>query len=962
MGNCCSTCRLRRGKWNRNSSAKKSDVGAIAPGEYRPHGRPYTVNTKRPSWAKEQCSPFDLANLWPSREDLNREATRNRFTLRHRGMEQCEMGSKVINGGERTALRSPSPEDVGPEDVGPVKVAGWRSSNSGGISIPRLRKKDSTRKPRYKDEIMLVDNIDKIVEEEIPDEDHLNGACARTLAAGVPRDDGCAVEFTSDGCEELQEAGEHIVKQVEGDVEADDLVCAPLDFKSVTVPNDIRSNFDEIDEEDLRVAQEIRTMLKQVVSTGGVSQDSVPKIPELVQLPKMVSSTWSPNSEFDEDGSAKLYSPDSSTSSIGESQTPEIDEQLTKDIEYILDDDIGPDDRNDETSVSEWKQPGGDAVSSSLEGDLRGSAHGTLDNSIIVEESDKASSRSVSKKPETVSVVEFSNDTSESSVISLNQEVLASEREFTLLRDVCLAETRSVSRTPFEVENGVEFVALPEAMPVKRNFASRPEKKDERVMEENGKVKNSVTTLQFHVEDDSVPSRNDGLFSRKSTCLTDQRAQQRGTATSHPRLYGEKGFCDVDFVSMLKDELPSAKLNWYGTVSRPRTRNPRRDFDLTAGKCANTVPRIRQKYGEMARQSAGQRQNVEEIKINRPESQSVGPGARPKSTNGKKPTSREEMEMKNAFNRISEEGSSLKFSLAIRAPSGRLCGSRKGSELNIRKPSDFNAFSSRELNRSDANWSFDLGGRKSESPFSRASDSSINKLRPMAARTSKLATSHSPDVILQHPMVPRPPTTAKGTNRRPIIFVRPAPNTRLIGMAARRDDADQGDCCQSGDSEQNCFKKELKRSNGTGVPSMACSKTAVRTDWRQNVACSQPSPKSLYGKGKHKLTRELEKAYDGRKSRMSDVNSVGNADERGHRSQRCSFGPSCESEDQGSVARVKKSQTKTGKESLKPRSASRLTPYRGTSDKKGHAKTWAPELVYNKEELELMAEIEGQWA
>ena len=952
MGNCCSTGRLRRGKWKRNSSAKNSEVGGIKSGEYRPHGKAYTVNTKRPSWAKEQCSPFDLTNLWPSREDLNREATRNRFTLRNRGMEQCEMGSKVINGGERTALRSPAPEDVSP-----VKVAGSRSSNSGGISIPRLRKKDSTRKPKYKDELMLVDNIDKIVEEEIPDEDHLNGACARTLAAAVPRDYACAVESASDGREELHEAGEHIVKQVEGEIEADDLVCAPLDFKSVTVPNDIGSNFNEIDEEDVRVAQEIRAMLEQVVSTGGVSEDSVPQIPELVQLPKVVSSTWSPNSEFDEDGSAKLYSPDSSTSSIGESKSPESDDQLAKDIEYILDDDIGPDDRNDETSVSEWKQSGGAAVSSSLEGDLGGSAHATLDdNSIIVEESDKASSRSVSKKPETASVVEVSTDTSESGVISLNQKVVASEGEFPLPRDVCLTETRAVSRTPLEVENGVELVALPEAMPAKRNFASRREKKDERVMEENGKGKNSVTTLRFHVENDSIPSRNDGLFSCNSTCLTDQRAQQRGTAISHSRLYGEKDFSDVDFVSMLKDELPSAKLNWYGAVSRPRTRNPRRDFDLTAGKSANTVPRIRQKYGEMAKQSAGHRQNVEEVKINGPESQSVGPGARSKTINAKKPTSKEEMEMTNAFNRASEKESPLKVSLAIRAPSGRLCGSRKRSELNmLRKPSDVNAFSSRELKRSDANWSFDLGGRKTESPFSRTSDSSVNKLRPMAARTSKLASSDSPNVILQHARVPRPPTTAKGTNRRPIIFVRPAPNTRLMGMAARKDDADQVDCGQGGDSEQNYFERELKTSNGSGLPRM-CSKTAVRTDWRQNVACSQPGPKSLYGNRKHKLTRVLENAYVGR-------NSADNADEIGHRSQRCSFGPSCESDYQGSVAPVKKSQTKIGKESLEPRSAfSRLAAYRGTSDKKGHLKTRAPEPAYNKEELELMAEIEGKWS
>lgn len=957
MGNCCSTCRLRRGKKNRISSAEDSGVGAIASGEYRPHGKPYTVNIKRPSWVKEQCSPFDLVNLWPSREDLNREAIRNRFALRHSGREQCKMGSNVINGGERTALHSPSPEVDGP-----AKVAGSRSSNSRGTLIPRLRKKDSTRTPKYKDEIMLVDNIDRIVEEEIPDEDHLDGACARTPDAAVPRDGAYAVDFTSNGRQELQEAGEHIVKQVEGEVEADDFVCAPLDFKSVSVPNDIGSNFDEIDEEDSRVTQEIRAMLKQVVSTGGVSEDSVTQIPELVHLPKVVSSTGSTSSEFDEDGSAKLYSPDSSTSSIGERRTSESDDQLTKDIEYILDDDIGPDDRKDETSVSEWKQSGGDAVSASLESDLERSAHCTLDdNSISVEESDKVNSSVGFKKLETSLAVQVSNDSSESSVISFNQETLASKREFIWSRDVYLTETKAVNRTPLEGEDGVECVALPEAMPAKSNFASRLEKRDEKVMEENDKGKsiNEVTILQFHVESDSIPSRNGGVFSSKSTCLTDHTAQQRGTATSRSRLYGEKSFCYLDFVSELKDELPSAKLNCYGAVPRLRTRNPRRDFDVTAGKCAHTVPRIRRKYSEMAKQSAVQRQNVEEIKINRPESQSVGPGARPNTSNVKKPTCKEELEMKNAFNRVSGEEPPLRFSLAIRAPSGRLCGSRKGSELNTRKPPNFNVFSSRELDRSDANGSFDLRGRKSESPFPRASDSSINKLRPMAARTSKLASSHSRDMILQHARVPRPPTTTKGTNRRPIIFVRPAPNTRLMGVAARRNGADQVDCSPS---DENCFERELKTLNDTGVPSMACSKTAVPTDWRQNVACSHPSPRSLYGNRKHKLTREPQNSYESRKSRMSVVNTAANADVIGHRSQRCSFGPSCESENQGSIALIKKSQPEIGKESFEPHIASRLATYRGPSDSNGHAKTSAPELVYNKEELDLMAEIERHWA
>ena len=40
-------------------------------------------------------------------------------------------------------------------------------------SILRLRKKDSTRQPRYKDKIMLTDNIDKIIEQEIPEEEDL---------------------------------------------------------------------------------------------------------------------------------------------------------------------------------------------------------------------------------------------------------------------------------------------------------------------------------------------------------------------------------------------------------------------------------------------------------------------------------------------------------------------------------------------------------------------------------------------------------------------------------------------------------------------------------------------------------------------------------------------------------------------------------------------------------------------
>ena len=53
------------------------------------------------------------------------------------------------------------------DDDGDNKVIASKPRCAG--AIPRLKKKDSTRRPKYKDEIMLSDNIDSIVEKEIPE-------------------------------------------------------------------------------------------------------------------------------------------------------------------------------------------------------------------------------------------------------------------------------------------------------------------------------------------------------------------------------------------------------------------------------------------------------------------------------------------------------------------------------------------------------------------------------------------------------------------------------------------------------------------------------------------------------------------------------------------------------------------------------------------------------------------------
>ena len=971
MGNCISRCRPRKSTEKRKSLDRRNGSEGVASGEFPSNGDPCKVNTKMPGWLKEACSPSDSTKPWPRDEDLNGEATRNRFAMFNRKplmRENLGEGRDTMKESETiTWYLTPSDE----KNPGKVDGSGSRKSSS---AIPRLRKKDSIRKPCYKDTIMLADNIDSLVENEIPDEDDIKGAYARSSIATASPDfhnrdneypvwDGACVNGCgSDAHPQFQETWNHSVKRIDGEVEAGDLLCVPLDFQSVFVPNDVSSNFKPMDEEDLRVAQEIQAMLQQDVSKGGVHEDYAPQTHKLVKPSTEKQSTGSPSSEFDEDDS-KLYSPTSSTPSIDGTMSQQSDAQLVEDIEYILNDDIGPDYANDS---------GSEPVA-------------------ILE--DKHVAKDVA--PE-----EVSNTDSIDVTIKLNadKEALSTEREYVLPGAVYPVKSMVSNRALLEDENGFEFVPLSEDnSPLKRCASSCLKKSSVKSTPGNNEEmsRNIINLLQCRVEDDSTSFKNDISSSRNRIFSTSTNPRQCYSATSNLFLHTETNFSDVaqkfgkvkdvlvmDEESALKEELPSGKLNWYGAVPRTKSRNPRHNFAISVGKNGNSMLSMPRRYTDLGKQGALKRDHVEGMKVNWPDSQDVGTRARPKANNATKLTCKEETEMAKALRKFSDEQeSSLKLLLEIRSPPGRLlAGSCKEGDLVTRKQSSTDTFFGGETNMSIANATFDLGGRTNESPYAKASDSSINTLRPMAARTSKLTSSHTPHAVspstLQDTITPRPPTTPKRTFRRPLIFVHPAPDTRLLGVSDRGTAAGQTDCAQSGAYVQSRFESlhDSEDVNYTEAARMANRKTTLHKEHGRNYACAHVDPGSEYDNKELKMIKEFQNFHHVEKPRMSVRKAADRADVRRISwSPRCGFGSVRDCEDLKSSPLIdrKLNRPETGKErggsrrsktSAESDSPSRIPLHRCTPDEYSHAcaQTWTPGLMYTKEELKLIVQVEGQ--
>ena len=120
---------------------------------------------------EETRSRLEKAVETASVVDLNEKSSRSAFIVdpaweaKHRQGEKKDSWESLVHkphsNGQWREKSSTENED------GDNKVISLMPRTSGAMR--RLKKKDSKRQPNYKDEIMLTDNIDSIVEREIPE-------------------------------------------------------------------------------------------------------------------------------------------------------------------------------------------------------------------------------------------------------------------------------------------------------------------------------------------------------------------------------------------------------------------------------------------------------------------------------------------------------------------------------------------------------------------------------------------------------------------------------------------------------------------------------------------------------------------------------------------------------------------------------------------------------------------------
>ncbi|XP_078344093.1 uncharacterized protein LOC144629750 [Oculina patagonica] len=164
-----------------------------------------------------------------------------------------------------------SDQSLAENDGGDSKVVATKPRCAGAIT--RLKKKDSTRRPKYKDEIMLSENIDLIVEKEIPEIPDEVVALASDvdsfLSDDTPAVESRAASTTSSevtprpSARRRKKKKKHDKPVKAKDTEEGDSASSPFAISSVSIPTLKKKLSQEtMDDEDIRVEEEIRSMLK----------------------------------------------------------------------------------------------------------------------------------------------------------------------------------------------------------------------------------------------------------------------------------------------------------------------------------------------------------------------------------------------------------------------------------------------------------------------------------------------------------------------------------------------------------------------------------------------------------------------------------------------------------------------------------------------------------------------------
>ena len=169
MGVCCSTSAKEKGP-----SSSRHFVSANSSPSLFPTENEFQQDSAVASHIEETCSHLEKAVETASKVDFNEKHPGSGFIetdvgpmweANHRQREKKESWESLIHKPRWNAEWSE--ESSTENEDGDNKVIPLKPRCSGAMR--RLKKKDSTRQPNYKDEIMLTDNIDSIVEKEIPE-------------------------------------------------------------------------------------------------------------------------------------------------------------------------------------------------------------------------------------------------------------------------------------------------------------------------------------------------------------------------------------------------------------------------------------------------------------------------------------------------------------------------------------------------------------------------------------------------------------------------------------------------------------------------------------------------------------------------------------------------------------------------------------------------------------------------
>ncbi|KAL9958993.1 hypothetical protein ACROYT_G036074 [Oculina patagonica] len=176
MGVCCSTA----GKLA-STSLSRHYISEISSPSLFPTESEYKQNSAVKSHIEKTFSRRENAVERASGEDLEEERSTSGFmetdvqpvwvnlceeTVKHQQKEKEESLVNVSQQRPESVAKWSEESSVENQDAN-KKVIASKPRCAGAKT--RLKKKDSTRRPKYKDEIMLSDNIDYIVEKEIPE-------------------------------------------------------------------------------------------------------------------------------------------------------------------------------------------------------------------------------------------------------------------------------------------------------------------------------------------------------------------------------------------------------------------------------------------------------------------------------------------------------------------------------------------------------------------------------------------------------------------------------------------------------------------------------------------------------------------------------------------------------------------------------------------------------------------------